>query len=235
MRLSRVLRAYAICLLVPAFYGQHVSCGLFKSTEKSKKPSTVGASDVTENLKETVPSSYSELVYKNSEWNDSMLASTVLFIEEFCKDVKAEKFNGKISSKSYDGLSWACLYVSYNLEDFVEFLMPTHGPGSLDERNKIPRNLYENNLKPEELEVYVEWLKKNIPEIKKSYNAMFLTCVKLTKEEHKTEAAAELSKYGFVFVGASWTAILPRWSSMNTRAPTFVGSLEYLQQRLKKL
>ncbi|KAK1932156.1 hypothetical protein X943_003336 [Babesia divergens] len=50
MKLLGILRASALCLLVSAFHGQPVSCGLFKSNKKSKKDSNA---KVSENLKES--------------------------------------------------------------------------------------------------------------------------------------------------------------------------------------
>ncbi|KAK1937233.1 merozoite surface protein 37/41 [Babesia divergens] len=41
MKFLGILRSSALCLLVSAFHGQPVSCGIFESTEKSKEDSTV--------------------------------------------------------------------------------------------------------------------------------------------------------------------------------------------------
>ncbi|KAK1937522.1 hypothetical protein X943_002528 [Babesia divergens] len=53
MRFLGILRASALCLLVSAFHGQPVSCGLFNRILSSKKPSNAKVSEISENLEES--------------------------------------------------------------------------------------------------------------------------------------------------------------------------------------
>ncbi|KAK1937334.1 glycosylphosphatidylinositol-anchored merozoite surface protein [Babesia divergens] len=70
MKFLGILRASALCLLVSAFQGQPVSCGIFKSSKKSKKDSNA---KVSENLKESPVKSQ---VAENPE--DSSVESKVI-------------------------------------------------------------------------------------------------------------------------------------------------------------
>ncbi|KAK1935527.1 hypothetical protein X943_003695, partial [Babesia divergens] len=72
----------------------------------------------------------SNLVFESSEWDDSKLASAVLFINEFCQEVKAKKFNEKLSEMDFKDLSFECAYVSNGLQYITEILLPTYGPGT---------------------------------------------------------------------------------------------------------
>ncbi|KAK1932165.1 secreted antigen 1 [Babesia divergens] len=226
MKFLGILRASALFILLSAFHGQPVSCGLFKSNKKSKKDSNAKVSEnlkdspvksqVAENLKDStvesplvekpsqepsskssVPVTKSNLVFENSKWDDSMLASSVLFIEEFCEGVKAEKFGGKVS----EGLSKACVNVSSNLDSLTQHFTPTYGPGRVDE---IPMNFYKDVLKAEDFDVYAKWLVKNIPSAILSFKFMSIEYLYMSEEQIKTATSMGPLRYGFVYTGYDW-------------------------------
>ncbi|KAK1935298.1 hypothetical protein X943_002114, partial [Babesia divergens] len=131
----------------------------------------------------SAPAPKSNLVFENSKWDDSMLASSVLFIEEFCQEVKAKKFNEKLSDKKFKGLSKKCANLSSYMGSFIHRFKPTYGPGSVTERKEIPMNFYKDVLKAEDFDVYAKWLVKNIPEIYDSLKHMSMEYFYLTEEQ----------------------------------------------------
>ncbi|KAK1934962.1 secreted antigen 1 [Babesia divergens] len=144
------------------------------------------------------------LVFKNSTWDDSQLASAVLFIKEFCKDVNEKKFKNQMSYNDSKNLSLACAYVFHNLMAATYYFTPKYGPGSLDERKEIHEILYEGTLQPEEFHIYIDWLKKHISEVGAAYVDMFEEAGKLTEEQLKTDTSVGPLKYGFVFTRGLW-------------------------------
>ncbi|KAK1935960.1 secreted antigen 1 [Babesia divergens] len=213
MKLLGILRASAICLLAIGFQGQPVSCGILNKILSSKKSSTVKSEKPESSSVES--SSQSNLVFQSSKWDDSKLANAVLFLREFCWDLRAKKFNGKLSDKMFKGLSKACVNVSSNLDSLTQHFTPTYGPGRLTE---IPMDLYEGILKPADFKDYVRWLAENIQNITESYKKMLEESAKLTEKELTKSDSVGPLKYGFVFIGGRWkqwiqgTEIpLPRW------------------------
>ncbi|KAK1939634.1 secreted antigen 1 [Babesia divergens] len=244
MKFLGILRASALCLLVSAFHG---SRGTFCSNLEvypSAESSTVEVPEISENLEdstvepsshESLPSSHSDLVFESSEWHDSHLASSVLFIEEFCRDVISKKFNGKLSEAEYDHVSRACVYLSFKLESVTNHFTPTYGPGSASERKEIDKKIYEGKLKPEDFDVYAIWLEKNIQNIIKSYQKMLEESAKLTEKELKTETSMGPLKYGFVYNGYWWGEII-YWLPPDVYADTgFLEALKELKISLDKI
>ncbi|KAK1936228.1 secreted antigen 1 [Babesia divergens] len=185
--------------------------------------------------KSSAPLPQSGLVFESSTWDDSMLANAVLFLEEFCKEVKGDKFSGKVSGKSYDGLSWACLYVSIKLESVTNHFVPTYGPGSVDKRKEIDMDFYKSKLKPEKFEVYAKWIVENIAEIQGSFRRMLEESVTLT------DTSVGPLKYGFVFRGdwkgwkwlIRWIPLV--WFNLEEVTSGIVVLLELLHSQLSEI
>ncbi|KAK1935884.1 secreted antigen 3 [Babesia divergens] len=217
MKFLGILRASALFILLSAFHGQSVNCGILNRILSSKKTSNAKVSEISENLKDsTVESSSQEpsskssapapksgLVFQSSEWDESHLASAFLFINEFCKDVKAENFGGKLSEAEYDDISRACTDLSLNFKNFVEFFSPTHGHEALAEGKELCTS-YKGVLKLEEFRVYAKWLVDNIPEVIKSMINMHNDSLKYSRKVFVTDKSAGPLKYGFVFKGDWW-------------------------------
>ncbi|KAK1933273.1 secreted antigen 1, partial [Babesia divergens] len=217
MKFLGILRASALFILLSAFHGPR---GIFCSNLKvnpSTESSTVEVPEISEKPKESTVESSSELsapppksnlVFESSKWHDSKLASAVLFLKQFCKEVNTEKFSGKISSKSYVDLSRVCSSVYYTLDSVTRSLIPRYGPGSVSKRIETPGDLYENALRPEKFKDYSKWIVKNIQNIIKSYKKMLKESAKLTEEQLKTETSRGPLKYGFVYKGDWWSMSL---------------------------
>ncbi|KAK1936902.1 secreted antigen 1 [Babesia divergens] len=181
-----------------------------------------------------------DLVFQRSEWDDSMLASVVLFLREFCWDVKTKKFSGKVS----EGLSKACVNVSSTLDSLTKNFTPTYGPGRVDE---IPMDLYEGILKPEDFKDYVKWLVGNIQNITESFKRMLKESKELTEKELTKSDSVGPLKYGFVYNGDGWkqwiqrTAMpLPPWlrdSYVDLKGVTsdIISSLKRLHSQLSEI
>ncbi|KAK1939098.1 secreted antigen 3 [Babesia divergens] len=210
--------------------------------------------EISEDLKDSpvesqksIPSSQSDFVFENSEWDDSMLASAVLFLEEFCKDVKTKKFSGKIPNDIYEDLSKKCEYVSSYVGSFIHYFKPTYGTSRLTERNEIPMDLYEGILKPEDFKDYVKWLKENIQNIIKSFKNMYEESKGLTEKELTKSDSMGPLKYGFVYNGDGWKQWiqgmeipLPRWIrnyyvDLKGVTSDIISSLESLHSQLKRV
>ncbi|KAK1939477.1 secreted antigen 1 [Babesia divergens] len=169
------------------------------STVKSEKPesSTVESS------------SQSGLVFESSEWDDSHLASALLFINEFCKDLGKDKFKGYAAGINYTTSKCLCSKVLNILEPITRFYSPTYGPGSVaEERKEIPGNMYEGQLESEKFDAYTKWLVENLPVITDSLRKMFEESAKLTEEQLKTDTSMGPLKYGFLYKGGWWKRIV---------------------------
>ncbi|KAK1937677.1 secreted antigen 1 [Babesia divergens] len=212
MRLLGILRASSLLILASAFQGHPVSCDILKSTEKSKKDSNVKVAekpkDSTVKSKESASSSKSGLVFHNSTWNDSHLASALLFLKEFCKDVKTRKFNERLSEVEYEDFSRACIYLSFKLESVTNHFTPTYGPGTVAERKEIDKNFYKDALKPEDFDLYVKWIAQNIYAIVGAYKAMIKESLNMTRSQLKTDTSTGPLKYGLVYNGYWWGEII---------------------------
>ncbi|KAK1934333.1 hypothetical protein X943_004028 [Babesia divergens] len=266
MKFLGILRASALFILVSAFHGQPVSCGLFKSNKKSKKSSNANVSEnlkespvksqVAENLKDStvesplvekpsqepsskssVPAAKSNLVFQSSKWDDSHLASTFVFIKQFCEDVMAEKFKGKISAGNMKDLSKKCANLSSYVGSFIHRFKPTYGPGSVTERKEIPMDFYEDVLKAEDFDVYAIWLEKNIPMISEFVKIMHNKALGLPKEQLNTDTKVGPFIYGFVYTGKPWGELshgTPRgFFGSNTILESFKGLKSSLDKILK--
>ncbi|KAK1938494.1 secreted antigen 1 [Babesia divergens] len=269
MKFLGILRASALFILVSAFHGPRgVFCSNLK-VDPSNESFTVEVSEISEiseNLKDStvesplvekpsqepsskssVPAAKSVFAFENPSWDDSKLASAVLFLQEFCKEVKAEKFNGKVP----EGLSKACVNVSSTLDSLTQHFTPTYGPSRLTERNEIPMDLYEGILKPEDFKDYVKWLVGNIQNIIKSFKKMLEESAKLTEKELTKSDSVGPLKYGFVYKSSKqwiqwiqwiqWTAIpLPPWLrnycvDLKGVTSDIISSLKRLHSQLKRV
>ncbi|KAK1938385.1 secreted antigen 1 [Babesia divergens] len=163
----------------------------------------------------------SNLVFKSSTWDDSMLASTFVFIKQFCEDVHGENFGGKVTNRVlYRGIKAVCRGCMVRLNFLSRYFIPKYGPGSVAERKEIDMDFYEGILEPKDFDVYVKWLVKNIPGIIESLKNMHDEAVKLTEEQLKTDTSTGPLKYGFVYVyKGSW------WSR-----PCYKNSLDAISQ-----
>ncbi|KAK1932670.1 hypothetical protein X943_000282 [Babesia divergens] len=243
MKFLGILRASALFILASAFHGPR---GIFCSNlevNPSNESFTVEVSDVSENLEdstvesssqESLPSSQSDLVFESSTWDDSMLASSVLFLEEFCSLVNAENFGGNLKvlndvkdNKDAQWLSVKVKSLCSNFSSRLESLSANLVPSG------VTINPYKDALKPEKFNTYAEWLVKNIPGIRESVQKMFNESKKLNKAQLKTETSMGPSKYGFEFVGDKWKPFV----HYNLKDLTWClrATLEYLQKYLDKI
>ncbi|KAK1939742.1 secreted antigen 3 [Babesia divergens] len=177
----------------------------FLSREKKSDVNSQQEDSTVESSSElSSPAPKSNLVFENSKWDDSMLASTFLFINEFCKEVKAKKFNEKLSDKKFKDLSKKCANLSSYVGSFIHRFKPTYGPGSVAERQEIPMNFYKDVLKPEDFKLYAKWLVKNIPMISEFVKIMHNKALGLSKEQLNTDTKVDPFIYGFVYTGKPW-------------------------------
>ncbi|KAK1934826.1 secreted antigen 1 [Babesia divergens] len=229
MNLLGILRASALFILISAFHGQPASCGIFSRILSSKKPSSVDVSEISENPKESAvesssqesnPSSQSNLVFESSTWDDSKLASAVLFLEQFCRDVRAEKFNVKISDANMKGLLEVCTGILCHVRPLA-----SHVPTS-----SALWNLYKDALKSDKFKDYAEWLVKHLEGIRISVGKLHNETRKYSVNQLKTDKSDVLSKCGFVCNGDPNGEILHRWPSLEYRAQLFMRELEHLEK-----
>ncbi|KAK1939105.1 LOW QUALITY PROTEIN: hypothetical protein X943_000997 [Babesia divergens] len=197
MKLLGILRVSALFILLSAFRGPRgVFCSNLKvdpsnesftvEVSEDHEDSTVESRAIEkpsqEHSESSAPAPKSNLVFENSKWDDSMLANALLFIKEFCEDVMAEKFGGKVS----EGLSKACVNVSSYMGSFIHRFKPTYGPGSVTERKEIPMNFYKDVLKAEDFDVYAKWIVKNIPAVLESLGLMSMEYLCMSEKQRET-------------------------------------------------
>ncbi|KAK1934335.1 secreted antigen 1 [Babesia divergens] len=176
----------------------------FKDLKSSLEDILNGPEEYTVKSQKSVPEPEYGLVFESSTWDDSMLASTFLFIKQFCRDVGAKKFDGKLSEDKFKDLSEKCEYVSSYMGSFIHRFKPTYGPGSVTERKEIPMDFYKDVLKPEDFDVYAEWIVKNIPVIRVSLKHMYYEALKLSEKQLNEFSSYGPPKYGFVYTGYWW-------------------------------
>ncbi|KAK1936392.1 secreted antigen 1 [Babesia divergens] len=238
MRLSEKQLESAISV-VPAIYGFKVHDAWydkdFMSSLRHKTSNLVNAlTNFHERLEESSSIfSQSGLVFHSSTWDDSHLASAVLFLREFCKDVRDHKFHGGIVDENFKGISWTCSGVLFTLEPLIRQILPMYYPKTVAERKEIPKNFYEGKLKARNFYVYVKWLAENMSVIKGSFKKMLKESLKLTEEQLKMDTTVGPLKYGFVFVCENWKELIYRVLSTDYGQDFFLD-LKDLQMYLKK-
>ncbi|KAK1937665.1 secreted antigen 1 [Babesia divergens] len=217
MKLLGILRVSALFILLSAFRGPRgVFCSNLK-VDPSNESFTVEVSEDHEDStvesplvekpsqepssKSSVPVAKSDLVFESSTWDDSMLASTFLFIKQFCEDVHGDKFKKQIPEDKFKDLSKKCEYVSSYMGSFIHRFKPTYGPGSVTERKEIPMNFYKDVLKAEDFKLYAKWIVKNIPSAILSFKFMSIEYFYLTEEQLNEFSSYGPPKYGFVYTG----------------------------------
>ncbi|KAK1939840.1 secreted antigen 1 [Babesia divergens] len=185
---------------------------------------------------ESLPSSQSGLVFQSSKWDDSHLASSLLFLDKFCRNVSAKKFKEQVTNRRLcEDVKAICRDCMLRLKFLSHYFIPTYGPGAVAGR-KIHQIFYEGKLKPEKFDDYIHWLVKNIPAIKKSVMNMNNEVFTHSQTVLKTETSVGPLKYGFAYMGDKWKQ-LHDWSSGEDfySLLTFSLSLEKLQHCLEKV
>ncbi|KAK1933378.1 secreted antigen 1 [Babesia divergens] len=207
MKFLGILRGSALCLLAIGFRGPRgILCSNLEVNPYAESPTVEVSEDHEDSTVESSselssPAPKSNLVFKNSEWDDSMLASTVLFLRQLCRDVRGNTFTESLSDKKVcRDVTHICGRLLIDLKYLTDHLMPMYGPGSVDKRKEIPKGLYKGVMKPEKFDAYLTWLANNNSAIVKSFGDMSMEYEKLTKEQLKTETTVGPLKYGFVFV-----------------------------------
>ncbi|KAK1937632.1 secreted antigen 1 [Babesia divergens] len=218
MKFLGILRASGLCLLFSALQGNPVSCGIFNILKKANKQPPTGK--------------MSDFVFANPVWHDSELATSFLFLKEFCRQVKAIQLDEKVFAEE---LVDVCGYLGHYLDYSSRRFSPKFGPGSVDRRNEIRKNLYEGKLKVEEkFEDYVQWLLKNIPFIITSYMGMVGESVMLSKEQLEANTDVGPLRFGFVYTGGAFQEMVNWLPGEPYSVPNFVGALKGLLEYLKK-
>ncbi|KAK1936261.1 secreted antigen 1 [Babesia divergens] len=206
-----------------------------KSDIDSQQESAVNEDTFNVVSQPSSPLPQSNLVFESSEWDDSMLASTFLFLEEFCQEVKAKKFNEKLSDKKFKGLSKKCANLSSYVGSFIHRFKPTYGPGSVAERKEIPMDFYKDVLKAEDFDVYAKWLVKNIPEIYDSLKHMSMEYLCMSETQLKTETSVGPLRYGFVHTGYDWGELTHGVNRGLFGSNTILQSFKGLKSSLDKI
>ncbi|KAK1939521.1 secreted antigen 1, partial [Babesia divergens] len=224
MKFLGILRASGLCLLAIGF---HSPRGVFCSNlevNPSNESSSVDVSENSGNLMDSTvesssassaPAPKSALVFESSEWDDSMLASTVLFLEEFCEASTVKRFSGVFSEKDFEKLSYICGNISFTLLSITDHFTPKYCPGIVGGK-EIDMNMYEDILKPEKMDVYADWLVKNIPQIRQALQDMHRQGMPLTSEQAKTDTKVGPLRYGFVSKNFGWRSMSVCWLSGST-------------------
>ncbi|KAK1932773.1 secreted antigen 1 [Babesia divergens] len=246
MKLVGILRVSVSCLLAIGLHGQYASGAFLSGILSFKKSSTANIAESSGNLKESTMESSSEpsvpvpvsgLVFKSSIWHDSYLASTFLFLEEFCRDVISKKFKEQVTNRVlYRDIKAVCRGCVLRLNFLSHYFVPTYGPGSVSKRKELDNNIYKGKLEPEKFDDYIHWLVKNIPAIKKSVMNMNNEVFTHSQTVLRTETSVGPLKYGFAYMGDKWKQ-LHDWSSGEDfySLLTFSLSLEKLQHCLEKV
>ncbi|KAK1936114.1 variant erythrocyte surface antigen-1, beta subunit, partial [Babesia divergens] len=154
--------------------------------------------------------------------NDSHLASAVFFLEEFCQEVRADAFSGRLVEDLYDGLKEPCLRVSYYARSYTDHFRP---------RNLLD-GPYKDALKPEMFKDYIEWLVSNIPGISESLEHLSNEFKGLSEKQLESAISVVLTIYGFEFHDV-WTD-KDFISSLRHKTSNLVNALKYLHGSLGK-
>ncbi|KAK1933004.1 secreted antigen 1 [Babesia divergens] len=230
-----------------------ISGNLKESTVESRvedaleESSKVNESDIAEKKGPTVepqpsvPAPKSDLVFENSKWDDSKLASGVLFIKEFCDDLRKDEFDEHVSNKllckdenntkeslhrksAYAHAKVNCLPISNHLMMFTKNILPRDSSA----------NPYEKTLKPEKFKDYAEWLVENIPNIDRALMNMLNESKNLTKDQLKTETLTGPYKYGFEFKSNWWPESFVK-CNLKYESKELITTLRFLQKSLSNL
>ncbi|KAK1939612.1 secreted antigen 1 [Babesia divergens] len=143
-----------------------------------------------------------------SIWDDSNLGSAVLFLEEFCREVNGidSVFWSALRNTPHGvpGLKALCQEVSKDLK-------PLTGGVIYALYNPVDtKNPYNGALRSDSFGAYVDWLAKNIDEIKTSLENMTKDSYTWSLSALSEVQSAGPFKYGFVFNESDWEGNIDR-------------------------
>ncbi|KAK1937217.1 secreted antigen 3 [Babesia divergens] len=135
-------------------------------------------------------------------WDDALTGHACLFLYEFCSKVSQgseDLFQGKYKEHS-GAFKEVCSALKSDLQPFI---VGDSGLSAVCHHNNS-NNLFDNIWKAEAFPFYVNWLKENIDNIKKSLQEMLKDSSNWTSANLKNADSAGPFKYGFVLKDDSW-------------------------------
>ncbi|KAK1937647.1 hypothetical protein X943_003626 [Babesia divergens] len=181
MDVLRILNMMGLCSLAFLFNGREVSCGIFGTKTASKKS--------PKKVEEPTP-----LKLLQKDFVDSSLASSILFLEEFCLKTQTRMFKDKLKDERFKGIKNVCTRIHLNAGYLTQSLLVPVGAEALGRRS----------LQADKFDDYTSWLGKNLPGIMKALHNMADGILPLTKEQVKDASANGLASYGFSYKKGTW-------------------------------
>nr|BAH70325.1 secreted antigen 3 [Babesia gibsoni] len=155
-------------------------------------------------------------------FHPSNLANSLLFMAEFCRGIKEEKFANK--NEKYKNIKEACNELPENIDSLHKIVWPLYnhdGVTELEEeddddgessnlmnkRNRLNK-MYGGKLKSENFDYYVQFLKNSIPKISELLKIMHSDASGWSVEYLTTGQSYGPFKYGYVFKDNKWDTAL---------------------------
>ncbi|KAK1442080.1 hypothetical protein BgAZ_401100 [Babesia gibsoni] len=146
----------------------------------------------------------------------SYLASVLLFMAEFCRDMSSDKFSERSQEGNYDKIKNVCKQVSGNIDALHKEIWPLYNPEGMteegDDDEEPPRRsqrgilneTYKNILKKDKYTEYVQFMKDNIPNIAESLKQMHSYSSDWSVEYITTGRSHGPFRYGYIFKDKHW-------------------------------
>ncbi|KAK1442081.1 hypothetical protein BgAZ_401110 [Babesia gibsoni] len=149
----------------------------------------------------------------------SNLASVLVFMAEFCRDIKEDKF-AEAKNEKYKNIKEACNKLSDNIDSLHKIIWPLHNPEGLTEmedddeegvnrRNKGALNeTYKGKLRSDKFDSYVTYMKDNIIKISQLLKQMHSDAAEWSVETLTSGQSHGSFKYGYIFKDNKWDTAL---------------------------
>ncbi|KAK1443860.1 hypothetical protein BgAZ_207360 [Babesia gibsoni] len=147
------------------------------------------------------------------------LASALLFLAEFCREVSENKFPEKTTLDKYKCLKDVCKDVKDKIDAFHKHILPLYNPLTVediegDDDSKLGEvvrmaegrcnEMYKGKLKKEKFDEYVTWMKRNLAKLMLLLREMHTDSARWTVEDLMYVQSHGPSKYGYTFVDKRW-------------------------------
>ncbi|KAK1443864.1 hypothetical protein BgAZ_207400 [Babesia gibsoni] len=148
----------------------------------------------------------------------SNLASAMLFLAEFCRQINADKLKDKINAGKYACVKDVCKDLVNKIDDLHKHILPLYNPLTAAEleNDEAPEGtavrkatgyfheMYKGKLQEDKFEGYLKWIVGNIAKVMLLLREMHADSARWTVEDLLNVQSRGPFKYGYTFLNNRW-------------------------------
>lgn len=150
----------------------------------------------------------------------SNLASAMLFVAEFCRQINADYFPENLMYGKATCIKTVCKDLVHKIDGLHKLILPLYNPLTVreveaGEKDKPERKaegsfngMYKGKLKKHNVDDYITWMRGNITKLILLLKKMHLESSRWNAEEFVNVQSHGPSKYGYTFIDNKWDASL---------------------------